>query len=152
MIDIAKACEEFDDFLVVMDDQLDRLEDKASGHGVQLDLTMNSLENLESLFFTLADNADEDRRESLIVTFARHVGEIVRISYGGQWKLSLDDPRNVYYSLPVIAGHTAMLDLEFSPIDAMHAVWLRRRPGLLRQIIMADIEPVDLDIDHLVEE
>jgi len=64
----------------------------------------------------------------------------------------LDDPKNVYYNSPVIVDHTAIVGLEFSPIFAMQAVWLRRKPGLLRQIIMADIEPVDLNIDHLIEE
>lgn len=152
MINIKKAKEDFDDFLFTMDDQIDALDDQAKRHGIQLDLRITSLENLESLFFKLADNADEETRESLIVTFARYVGEIVRTSYGGKWKLSLDDPKNIYYNSPVIVGHTSIPDLEFSPIDAMQALWLRRKPGLLRQIIMADVKPDDLDLDHLIEE
>lgn len=135
-----------------MDDQMDALDHEAERHGIQLDVTMNSLEKLESLFLKLADNADEDTRGSLIVTFARYVGEIVSTSYGGKWKLSLEDHKNVYYNSPVIVDHTAKAGLEFSPIFAMRAVWLRRKPGLLRKIIMADIEPGDLNIDHLIEE
>ena len=131
---------------------MDALDHEAEKHGIQLHVTMNSLEKLESLFFKLADNADKDTRDSLIITFARYVGEIVSTSYGGKRELSLDDPKNVYYKSPVIVDHTAIAGLEFSPIFAMQAVWLRRKPGLLRQIIMADIEPADLDIDHLIEE
>lgn len=152
MVNIKKANEDFDNFLFKMDDQIDSLSDQAERHGIQLDLTMDSLEELESLFFTLADNAYEEARESLIVTFSRYVGEIIRTSYGGKWRLSLDDPKNIYYNSPVIIDHTPISGLEFSPIDAMQAVWLRRKPGLLRQIIMADIEPDDLNIDHLIEE
>ena len=51
MIDIEKSKEDFDDFLFSMDDQMDALNHEAERHGIQLDVTMNSLENLESLFF-----------------------------------------------------------------------------------------------------
>lgn len=151
MTDIKKSKDDFDEFLFKMDDQLDALDDRAKKHGIQLEFSMNSLEKLESLFFKIADDVDDDTRASLIVTFARYVGEIVRLSFGGKWKLSLDDPKNIYYNSPVIVGHTPISDLEFSPIDAMQTIWLRRKPGLLRQIIMAGIGPEDLDIDHLVE-
>lgn len=71
MVNIKKANEDFDDFLFKMDDQIDALSDQAERHEIQLDLTMDSLEELESLFFKLADNAYEHARESLIVTFSR---------------------------------------------------------------------------------
>lgn len=151
MIDTTKAKEDFDNFLFTMDDQLEAIEAEARDRGINIELTVDSLENLESLFFALAEKSNDDERESLIVSFARYVGEIVRTTYNGRWHLPLDDPKNINYNLPVIIGHTPIPELEFSPIFALRALWLRKKRGLLRQIIMADIKPPTLDIDSLEE-
>ncbi|GGY55927.1 hypothetical protein [Pseudoduganella albidiflava] len=152
MLNIDEALEIFDNFIFEMDDRIEAIEAEAEKHGLHLTHTMDSLEKIELLFFKLTRDASEDDRESLIISFGRLIGEIVRIEYNGRWHLSLDDPKNVYYNLPVIIGHAPMKDLEFSPLFAMRALWLRKKHGLLRQIIMGQIHPRELDLDDLIEE
>lgn len=151
-LDIDQALEVFDDFLMIMDDQMEALEADGERYGICLQPTMDNLEKLELLFFKMAEHATEDDLSRMFVYFARYVGEIVRAEFKGRWHLALDDPRNVYYNTPVIIDHTPIAELEFSPISAMRALWLRKRHGLLRQIVMSDIQPRILDIDHLIEE
>lgn len=151
MIDIDEAREKFDNFLMIMDDQLEAIEAEARSRGIALELTIDSLENLEKLFFDVTKNSSEEEKQGWIVTFSRYLGEIARVNYSGEWKLSLEDPKNVHYNTPVIINHTKMQGLEFSPIHAMRALSLRKKIGMLRQILMADIQPRRLGIDHLEE-
>jgi hypothetical protein len=152
MFDKKKALEDFDDFLMIMDEQLDALENNAEARGIKLDFSLSSLAKLEELFLMMADGVDKDMRDRLIVYFARYLGEIVRTNYGGEWQLSLDDPKNVNFNTPVIVGHTPIEGLEFSPIGIMRAFALKRRPGMLRTAIDADIHPSPLDLSGLAEE
>ncbi|WBS04786.1 hypothetical protein OU994_11155 [Pseudoduganella sp. SL102] len=147
MLDINRAKEAFDNFLFIMEDRLEAIEAEGEKHGISLEPTMDSLEKLELLFFKLSENITEDERNSLIVSFARYVGEIVRITYNGKWHLSLADPKNIYYNYPVLIGHTPIDGLAFSPIHTMRVVWLRKKQGLLRRIIMADIKPRDFHFE-----
>lgn len=152
MFDKKKALEDFDDFLMIMDEQLDALENDAEARGIKLDFSLSSLAKLEELFLKMANGADKDMRDRLIVYFARYLGEIVRTNYGGKWQLSLDDPKNVNFNTPVIVGHTPIQGLEFSPIGIMRAFALKRRPGMLWTAIDADINPSPLDLSGLTEE
>lgn len=144
--------DDFDKFLILMDDQLDTVEVEANKRGFSINLTMESLENLEKTFLSVVADCTDDEKDGWIVTFARYVGEIVRICFNGKWHLSSDDPTNIYYNTPVIINHTTIDGLEFSPIFAVRALSIRKRLGLLRQIIMADVAPVPLDIDYLRED
>lgn len=152
MFDKKKALEDFDDFLMIMDEQLDALENDAEARGIKLDFSLSSLAKLEELFLKMANGADKDMRDRLIVYFARYLGEIVRTNYGGEWQLSLDDPKNVNFNTPVIVGHTPIQGLEFSPIGIMRAFALKRRPAMLWTAIDADINPSPLDLSGLTEE
>ena len=151
MFEKAEAEEVFDNFLFIMDDQIETLELEAEKRDISLDLDMENLENLEKLFFEVTKNCTEDDKQGWIVTFARYVGEIVIASFGGKWHLSLDDPKDIYFNTPVIINHTDIDNLEFSPLFAMRALSLRKKSGLLRKIIMADIKPREVDIDYLEE-
>jgi len=152
MFDKKKALEDFDDFLMIMDEQLDTLENDAEARGIKLDFSLSSLAKLEELFLKMANGADKDIRDRLIVYFSRYLGEIVRTNYGGKWQLSLDDQKNVNFNTPVIVGHTPIQGLEFSPIGIMRAFALKRRPGMLWTAIDADINPSPLDLSGLTEE
>lgn len=152
MFDREQALEKFDDFLMIFDEQTDALEKDAAARGIDLDFSVESLAKLEQLFLLMAEGADKDAISQLIVYFARYLGEIVRINYGGKWILSLDDPKNVNFNTPVIVGHTPIPDLEFDPIGQMRAFSLKKRPGMLWQAIDADINPNPLDLSDLVEE
>ncbi|NOU22008.1 MAG: hypothetical protein HOO93_09495 [Methyloglobulus sp.] len=152
MFDKNTALEKFDDFLLVMDDQLEALENDAESRGIDLDFSVSSLEKLEQLFTVMAEGVHKDIINQLIVYFARYLGEIVRTNYGGKWHLSLDDPKNVNFNTPVIVGHTSIEDLEFAPIGIMRAFAIKRRSGMLWTAINADINPSPLDLSGLVEE
>ncbi|USX29540.1 hypothetical protein NHH73_15110 [Oxalobacteraceae bacterium OTU3CINTB1] len=146
-----EAKEKFDDFLLIMDDQLEAVDSEAGKRDIPLAVDMECLENLEKLFFQVTENCSEDEKQGWIVTFSRYVGEIVRETFNGKWNLSLEDPKNIYFNTPVIINHTRIENLQFSPIFAMRALSLRKKMGLLRKIIMADIKPRQLNIDHLEE-
>ncbi|MBI3896717.1 MAG: hypothetical protein HY308_00305 [Gammaproteobacteria bacterium] len=149
-VDYVAAKEKFDNFLMSMDDQLDALEAEAQSRNIDLDFSTASVSKLENLFDLMATNADKETIESLVVTFARYLGEIVRLNYGGKWLLPLDDPSNVYFNTPVITGHTKE-GLEFSPIFAMRAFALRRKPDTLKKAIDAHIKPNPIDLSRLIE-
>ena len=101
---------------------------------------------------SIIEDCTKEENDGWIVAFARYIGEIVRIRFNGQWHLSSDSPEDVYYNTPVIVNHTEIERLEFSPTFAIRALSIRKRIGLLHQIIMADIEPIPLEIEHLRED
>jgi len=146
-----QALEDFDHFLMVMDDQLDALRNEAAKSGITLDLSFDDLDRLEKLFDMMVSGVDNDTRSSLIVSFARHLGEVVRENYGGKWAVPLDDEKNVNFNKPVIIGHTKIEGLEFAPLTVMRAYLLRKKPGTLRRAVDADVNPEALDLSELVE-
>ncbi|MBU9366511.1 hypothetical protein L0Z42_04600 [Burkholderia multivorans] len=150
--DRKSAEEEFDNFLMNMDDQLDWLSRKAEEHGIELDVGLDDLSKLEKLFDLLSDGKDKDYVSRLVVTFARFLGEIVRENYGGKWTLPLDDEKNINFNTPVIVGHVPIEGLEFAPLSVMRAYALRRKQGTLRRAVDAQVNPKPVDLSGLEEE
>jgi hypothetical protein len=146
-----EALEDFDNFLMVMDDQLEALYEEATKRRFALDLSLDDLERLEKLFDLMADGVDNDTRASLIVSFGRHLGEVVRENYGGRWAVPLDDEKNINFNKPVIIGHTKIEGLEFAPLTVIRAYSLRKKPGTLRRAVEADVNPQMLDLSELIE-
>lgn len=149
-IDQIKAKEEFDDFLISMDDQIDWLTEQAKQHNIELYNSSNTPETLEQLFDLMSEGMNESDTESLIIIFGRFLGEFVRLTYGGQWKLPLDDPKNINFNTPVITGHSPVKGLEFAPIRIMRAYALRRKAGTIRRAIENHIAPAILDLSQEV--
>lgn len=141
----------FEQFLIVMDDQLESLEEDAKKFGISIDLSVSSINKLEKLFELMAESADENAIDSLIVYFGRYLGEIVNYNYNGRWDLPLDDPNNVNYNTPVITGHSQK-GLEFAPLSVMRSFALRRVKNTLQRAIDADMEIRPLDLSNLIEE
>lgn len=104
-IDKTKAKEEFDEFLMAMDDQLKWLQWESARKGVILDNSIDNPEKIEKLFDLISENMNEDEISRLLVVFGRHLGEFVRINHGGKWVLPLDDAKNINFNVPVITGH-----------------------------------------------
>ncbi len=150
--DRSRYTDAFDDFLMIMDDQLDWLIDQAEARGIDLDGSPESLERLERLHDIMVPALDDDECSALRVVFARYLGECVRTRHGGQWTLPLDDPKDVNFNLPVIVGHSSCTWLEFNPIRTMRAYALRPYPGMLGEIIEHSVAPTILDLSDLVEE
>ncbi|MFJ4156871.1 hypothetical protein ACIPZF_19005 [Pseudomonas sp. NPDC089752] len=147
--DKIKAEEKFDDFLMAMDGQLEWLEEEASKLGVALSISPDTPELLESLFDKMSTSMSKDDIAGLLVVFGRYLGEYVRTTFGGKWELSLDDPKNINFNTPVIVQHSKFEGLEFSPIRAIRAYHLRKKTGLIRQIVDEDVTP---EIPDLSEE
>jgi len=152
MLNKNDALESFDNFLMVMDEQLDALTEEAALYKVDLDFSLHSLSKLEDLFIKISENVEKDKINSLIVFFARYLGEIVIKNFGCKWTLPIDDPKNVNYNTPVIIGHSPIEGLEFSPIGVMRAFSLRKRSGMLKTAIDAHVSPNPIDLSGLVEE
>ncbi|MDN7429378.1 hypothetical protein [Burkholderia sp. AU45388] len=150
--DRKSAEEEFDNFLIDMDDQLDWLSGKAEEHGIELDVALDDLSKLEKLFDLLSDGKDKDYVSRLVITFARFLGEIVRENYGGKWTLPLDDEKSINFNTPVIVGHVPIDGLEFAPLSVMRAYALRRKQGTLRRAVDAQVNPKPVDLSGLEEE
>ncbi|WP_446808821.1 hypothetical protein ACH50O_16340 [Methylomonas sp. 2BW1-5-20] len=146
-----QSLEDFDNFLMVMDDQLKALQEEARRRHLILDFSLDDLERLEKLFDLMNDGVDNDTRSSLIVSFGRHLGEVVRENYGGRWVVPLDDEKNINFNKPVIIGHTKIEGLEFAPLTVMRAYSLRKKPGTLRRAVEADVNPQTLDLSELIE-
>ncbi|MBF8670789.1 hypothetical protein IR012_14855 [Pseudomonas putida] len=146
-----KALEDFDDFLFIMDDQLEWLELEAARRDITLNLNTTCFPELENLFDLLSKDETKDMTSRLIVTFARYLGEAVRVRYGGKWTLPLDDPHNVNFNTPVITGHSPIEGLEFSPIFVMRGYSFKRIKGMLKRAVDADITPTPIDLDNLIE-
>lgn len=150
-MDHTEAQEKFEAFLMIMDDQLEALKDEAAKRELRLDSSLADLERLERLFDLMSEGLDTDAKAGLIVTFARHLGEIVRIRSGGTWHLPLSDEKNINFNAPVIVGHTSITGLGFAPLSVMRAYALRRKPGTLRRAVEADIHIKPVDLSGLIE-
>lgn len=150
-IDKKEALDKFDNFLMVMDDQNESLEQEALKLDIELTYSIDSIDKLESLFNLMAEDADKETIDGLIVSFARYLGEIVCKNLDGKWVLSLNDPKSINYNMPVIVGH-AQEGLEFSPISTMRAFSIRKKPGFLKQAVYADIEVNPVDLSDLIED
>lgn len=150
--DRRKAEENFDNFLMIMDEQLENLKDTAEKHKVALDFSLIDLENLEDLFDLVTEDLTKDEISKTIVFFARYLGELMIVKNGGKWTLPLDNEKNINFNTPIITGHSKIEGLEFAPISTMRAYALRRKKGTLRRSYEANVNPVPVDIDHLIEE
>ena len=151
VFDIKQAEENFDNFLMIMDDQLENLKDTAEKHQIALDSSLRDLENLEELFDIVTKDLTKDELSKMVVFFARYLGELMINRNGGKWTLPLDNEKNINFNTPVITGHSPISGLEFSPISTMRAYALRRKKGTLKRSYDANVNPVPVDIDHLIE-
>lgn len=144
------AEEEFEEFLMAMDDQIEWLVNESEKHGIDLSNSSDVPGKLEKLFDSMSKGMDEDSVSSLIVIFGRYLGEFVRLSYGGKWVLPLDDKSNVNFNTPVIIGHSPVKGLEFAPIRVIRSYALRRNIGTLYRAIENHTAPQVLDLSQEV--
>ena len=152
-IDLKKAGEDFEDFLMIMDDQLDWLDLEAEKFGIDLDYSIESLSELEKLF-ELMSPPDDLAFDSvgLAIVCARYLGEVFCRTVGGAWELCLDDPKNVYYNQPVILGWNTYGG-EFPPLSIMRSYEHTRRSGFVLKTFKGYSEPSKpLDLSAMVEE
>lgn len=151
-LDLDEAREAFDQFLMLMDGQIEWLVTQARIHRIELDGSPESLDRLERLHDLMSATLSEDERDSLRVILARYLGETVRLLHGGRWDLPLDDPKDVNFNMPVIVGHSTCPWLEFNPIHTMLAFSLRQESGMIRRVVAHSVDPQILDLSDLAED
>ncbi|KAA9001554.1 hypothetical protein FJU31_06260 [Stenotrophomonas cyclobalanopsidis] len=151
-LDLDEAREAFEQFLILMDDQIEWLVEQARDQDIVLDGSLQSFDSLESLYASMSATLTQDERAALRVVFARYLGDSVRELYGGQWTLPLDDVRDISFNMPVIVGHSTCPWLEFNPIHTMLAFSLRQESGMIRRVVAHSVDPQILDLSDLAEE
>lgn len=149
---LEEAREAFEQFLILMDDQIGWLVEQALDQDIVLDGSLQSFDRLESLYASTSATLTQDDRSALRVVFARYLGDSVRELYGGQWTLPLDDARDISFNMPVIVGHSTCPWLEFNPIHTMLAFSLRQETGMIRRVVAHSVDPQILDLSDLTEE
>lgn len=67
-----KAEEVFDNFLMIMDDQIAHLKSEAQKDPIALDYSLRDLDNLEDLFDIMSKDLTKNELAGLIVLFGRY--------------------------------------------------------------------------------
>lgn len=96
----------FQEWLGVMDDSLEYFITMLPPEvGRRLDYTPESLDVLEGWVLDRYAGVDAIMAESELLDLeymARYVGETVRRSIGGEWRIAYDDPKAAHYGVPEI--------------------------------------------------
>lgn len=134
-------------FLMNIDDVIDDFIEEAKLFGVALDFSESSLETLEAYYLRRESelNKNDKKKSSFIESAARYLGETLIKIYGGKWTLAIDDPKDLYYGLPVIIGHSKY-DVEFCPHQIFRMFTRKRKSGFFRQVIQNHINPIKLEL------
>jgi hypothetical protein len=134
--------DKFETFLAEMDDALDAFVAKAQRTGIVLDYSMDSLDRLEQL---IAGTSANSSVEQDIQASARYFGETVRRNYGGKWELEIENPKHIYYGLPVIAGH-APSKVKLCPHQTVRMLVKGKPRGFLREVVDSQLRPRKLNL------
>lgn len=121
--------DEFELFLFEMDVVLEDFLNQAVQHGVALDYTIDSLDQLETLAIRLLDQGED--ADLVCNRCARYLGEVFRKTLGGKWELCLKDRKYLYFGLPVLAGYSSS-SIEFCPLAVVRNFNHSRKEGTLR--------------------
>ena len=101
--------EQFQYWLSHMDDALDDFISSLPGEvSIKMDFSPESLSILETWWLAQFDDvykALEPESKLIVDGVSRYIGETFRRSIGGIWDISYEDPKNVYYGLPVITKY-----------------------------------------------
>lgn len=128
----------FEYWLADMDDGIARLRSRLPDEvQANLDLSPESLSVLEawllarfpSVQHVLAPEALEE-----VDGVARYIGETFRRAIGGRWDANVDDPKNVFYGLPLLTGFSEK-PTPISPHALVSAAAERRTGSFLRTVL-----------------
>ena len=128
--------EKFQYFIFEMDDVLEEFVGLFNKNGFELDYSLSSLDLLENIIDSMEANANDSK---FVNRCSRYLGEVFIKELGGRWDLSLDNPDNVYFKLPIVNDYSN-LDIEFCPIAIINNYLVRKRPGLLKEAVSSHAE------------
>jgi hypothetical protein len=135
---MASSREDFNYWLVDMDDALDRFMATLPDEVRQkLDYSPESLEVIEQWLLERYPSLDAARTSGDSKVFdgvARYVGETFRRNVGGRWSITFDDPKDVNYGLPALTGFKGE-NSALTPLTLATASTDRRTGKYLRGIL-----------------
>lgn len=124
-------------FLFNLSDYIEHLQAKAENENLNLDKSLDSLNDLEAYIIKNNVSVDSDDYNDI----SAYLGEIVRSKFGGKWICNLDNENNsLYYGFPVIEGH-ALDGILFSPFHVVRAFILRKKEQLFLTAIKSQVYP-----------
>ncbi|WP_160138676.1 hypothetical protein [Chryseobacterium sp. c4a] len=127
--------EKFQKFLLNIDGYIENLRSKAENENLKLDMSLNSLNDLETYSSKTNIAVDIDHYTDV----AAYLGELVRKEFGGKWICCLDKENNpAYYGFPVIEGH-APEGVLFAPFFVVEAFLLREKKSLFLNAIKIQV-------------
>jgi hypothetical protein len=138
--------EKFEQYLFEMDDVLSAFVSDARREGIDLDYSIESLDRLEALALSKSKDG-ADAVELLKSRAARYLGEVFRKHSGGRWQLCLEDPKYLYFKLPVVTGYAAV-PMEFCPIEVIANFLHSSKLGTLRSAVGSHLEHKRRDADR----
>lgn len=152
ILDRVVANDKFQRFLIIKEDIIDDFIEEAENFGVEFDFSEYSLDMLEAYYLKRESelNQDEKRKGSFIEAAACYLGETLKKHYGGAWTLNIDDPKNLFYGMPVIVGH-AKSGVEFCAHQVFRMFTRQKKLGFLRKVIQAQVNPIDKLADLVPE-
>jgi hypothetical protein len=135
--------ERFDAWVAEMDNKLERffssLPDETRA---KLDFSPASLDALEGWLLGRYANPVEIRQPPEIPNLdgaSRYVGQTLIKGIGGHWELSLRDPTNVFYGLPIVTGYSERPTPE-CPHRLVTTSLSRRTGDFIRSVVDAMIK------------
>jgi len=137
--------DDFESWLVDMDDALERFVDALPQEAQRLDFTPGSLDTLEKWILDRYESTDKMLAASEATTIdglARYIGETFRKAIGGRWGIRLDDPKYVFYGLPEIIGYSDK-PTSLCPISLATASADRRSGKYLSSVLASYIRDVE---------
>jgi hypothetical protein len=138
--------EDFESWLVDMDDALERFLDALPGEvSARLDYSPASLDVLEKWILDRYESTNQMLPASEATTvdgLARYIGETFRKAIGGRWGIRLDDPKYVFCGLPEIIGYSEK-PTSLCPISLATASADRRSSKYLSGILASYIRDVE---------
>jgi hypothetical protein len=127
----------FELWLMDMDDALERFMDQVPEVREKLDYSAESLDVLEKWLlerYPTFEAIIADSEKDMLDGMARYVGETFRKNLGGIWDIVLDDPKNVWYRLPIVTGFPGQ-GAPLSPVTMTTAAADRRTGTYWRTIL-----------------
>ena len=132
--------DDFDYWVADMDDALERFIDGLPEcMREQLDYSPASLDILESWILDTYPNTQEmlsKENVDLVDGAARYIGETFRKCIGGYWDIRLEDPKFVFYGLPILTGFKTTTTPE-CPLTLATAAANRRTGTYIRTVLEA---------------
>ena len=146
---MAYTKEDFDNWIFFISDKMDYFTNEfANENNLCLDYSIDSLNALEDwlpkkyekISEIIEDKTLYNNTYNILDLCGVYVGEVFRKHIGGKWYMIMDNPKNVYYKLPVLTDPSYIGETYKCPITMVTACLDRRRGDYISWILNNNIE------------